>query len=294
MTGTTHAATTRAGTGRPRSMPRTWLRGVCAFLLLLTTTACSPETFGLSFTTPPVLRVGVTPGPDAEILDHVDKAAASALGFELEPVRFTDATAAKEALRDKIIDVAFVRNDPKAAALGQVEAGQGLVFVAPVVVEPLAVYSSTLARVSDLKEGGEVLIPRDPAKAGRALRLLAAHGVVQLRESAGTRATVRDVTANPKHVRITELPAEEMPRGYDEAVAAVVDVSTAQRTGLAGGGAKVLVLETAAGNAYVDGLFARAGDENAPQVTKLAELLRSPSVKGFVEHTYDHTIMPAS
>ncbi|MEQ4207159.1 MetQ/NlpA family ABC transporter substrate-binding protein [Actinopolymorpha sp. B17G11] len=294
MTAPARAAATRRGTGRIPSTPARWVRGLCAFLLLLTPTACSSEAIGLSFSTPRVLKVGVTPRPDGEILAHVDKAVAPALGFELDPVRFTDAAAAKEALRDKLIDVAFVRNDPEAAALGQVTPGRGLAFVAPVFVEPLAVYSSTIARVSDLEEGGEVLIPSESAKAGRALRLLAAHGVVRLREGAGTQATVRDVTANPKHVRITEVPAEEMPRGYDDAVAAVVDVSTAQRTGLTAAGGKVLVLEPADGNAYVNGLFVRAGDEDDPQVSKLAELLRSPSVKAFIEDTYDHTIMPAS
>jgi D-methionine transport system substrate-binding protein len=269
-----------------------WLGGLCVIALLLVCTSCTSDTFGLSFGTPRVLKVGVTPRPDGEILAHVDKAIAPALGFDLEPVRFTDAAEAKEALRDEIIDVAFVRNDPEAAARGEVSPGRGLAFVAPVFVEPLAVYSSTLTKVSDLAKGGEVLIPSDPAKAGRALQLLAAQDIVRVREGAGMRATPRDITANPGHVRLTELPAEELAAGYGDAVAVVVDVSTARATGLDTG--KALVLEAPDGNAYVDGLFVRTGDEDDPEVDKLAELLRSPRVKAFIEDTYHHTIMPAS
>jgi D-methionine transport system substrate-binding protein len=277
-----------------RSLRARWVAVLCACVLLLVCTACSSETFGLSLSTPRVLKVGVTPRPDGEILAHVDQAIAPALGFEVQPVRFADPEAAKEALRDDIIDVAFVRNDPDAAALGQIVPGRGLAFVAPVFVEPLAVYSSTLARISELKDGGEVLIPSDPAKTGRALRLLADHGVVRLREGAGTQATTHDITANPGHVRITEVAAEDMPHGYEDADAAVVDVSSARGTSLTTGGGKVLLLESADGNAHVDGLFVRAGDEVDPEINKLAELLRSPRVKTFIEDTYGHTIMPAS
>lgn len=240
-----------------------------------------------------VLTVGVTPQRDAQILGHVKKALAPAIGFNLRVVEFSDASVATLALRDRRVDVAFVRNNPEAlAAGGGGGADQGLVFVAPVYIEPVGIYSATATTVTDLTKGGRILIPADPIGEGRALQLLADQNVLQLRVGAGMGATVRDITANPHHVRINAVTPAQMALGYGSVAAVVVDAATARQAGLPDD-RRTLALEGADGSPFADGLVVRAGDEQDPKISKLAELLRSPNVKSYIERTYRNALVPA-
>jgi D-methionine transport system substrate-binding protein len=260
-------------------MRRHWARivgGVVAVALGLAATACSG---------------GTTDDRDAQILAHVKSALAPAIGFNLRVVEFSDASVATLALRDKRVDVAFVRNNPEALAAGS-GADPGLVFVAPVYIEPVGIYSATATTVTDLTKGGRVLIPADPVGEARALQLLADQNVVQLRVGAGMGASLRDVTANPHHVRIDAVTPAQMALGYRSVAAVVVDAATARQAGLPDG-LRTLALEEAEGSPFADGLVVRAGDEEDPKVAKLAQLLRSPNVKSYIEQKYHRTLMPA-
>jgi D-methionine transport system substrate-binding protein len=240
-----------------------------------------------------VLTVGVTPQRDAQILGHVKDALAPAIGFNMRVVEFSDASVTTLALRDRRVDVAFVRNNPEALAAGSGSASDpGLVFVAPVYIEPYGIYSATATTVTVLTKGGRILIPADPAGEARALQLLADKNVVQLRVGAGMGASLRDITANPHHVRIDAVTPAQMALGYRSVAAVVVDAATARQAGLPDD-RRTLALESADGSPFAEGLVVRAGDEQDPEVKKLAELLRSPNVKSYIERTYHRTLVPA-
>jgi D-methionine transport system substrate-binding protein len=279
-------------------MRRHWVRVVVGILgagLGLTATACTSGGGTDDRESPPaqVLTVGVTPQRDAQILGHVKNVLAPAIGFNLRVVEFSDASVATLALRDRRVDVAFVRNNPEALAAGGGSARDpGLVFVAPVYIEPVGIYSATATTVTDLTKGGRILIPADPTGEARALQLLADQNVVQLRVGAGMGATLRDITANPHHIRIDAVTPAQMALGYRSVAAVVVDAAGARQAGLPDD-RRTLALEAADGSPFAEGLVVRAGDEQDPEVTKLAELMRSPNVKSYIERTYNRTLVPA-
>ena len=54
-----------------------------------------------------------------------------------------------------------------------------------------------------------------------------------------------------------------------------------------------LALESATDNPYVNIVAIRKGDEDRPELKKLAEALNSPEIKKFIEEEYNGAIIPA-
>src|SRR5256885_510483 len=79
--------------------------------------------------------------------------------------------------------------------------GYKLVPVARAVNQQMGVYSKKIKSLADLKSGARVGIPNDPTNGSRALMVLAAQKLIELKTGAGARASVLDITANPKKLR---------------------------------------------------------------------------------------------
>ena len=68
-----------------------------------------------------------------------------------------------------------------------------------------------------IPEGAKIAIPNDPTNGGRALVLLKTAGLIDLKPGmTGTTATVADITANSKGVKVVELEAAQLPRSRDQ------------------------------------------------------------------------------
>lgn len=237
------------------------------------------------------LKVGASPVPHAEILQYIKDNLAQSEGLDLEIVPFTDYVQPNVALNDGQIDANFFQHVPYMQEFGQ-QRGIDMVAVAQVHIEPLGIYSRQIQALSDLPEGATVAIPNDPTNGGRALQLLAANGVIGLREGAGVAATKADVTENPKQVEIEELEAAQLPRALDDATIAVINMNYALEADL-NPGSDALALEAGQDNPYANVLAVIKGHENDPDVQKLAKLLNSPEVRQFIEEKYQGAIVPA-
>jgi len=150
--------------------------------------------------------------------------------------------------------------------------GTDLIAVADVHIEPLGIYSRTLSSLNDLSDGAVVLIPNDATNGGRALNLLAANGLITLKQDAGFKATVLDIQENPKNLKITELEAAQLVRSLEDASLAVINGNYALEGGLTPA-KDALALESAENNPYVNILAVKRGNENLPAIQKLIALL---------------------
>ncbi|MFF5205989.1 MetQ/NlpA family ABC transporter substrate-binding protein [Streptosporangium sp. NPDC000396] len=238
------------------------------------------------------LKVGASPVPHAEILKFVKDKLAAKEGLNLEIVEFTDYVQPNVQLDDGQIGADFFQHKPY---LDDFNASKGtkLSFVQPVHLEPLGLYSKKITDIAALARNATVALPNDATNLGRALKLLADNGLVTLKAGAGTAATERDVTANPKNLKFQLLEAAQLPRSLDDVDAAVVNGNYAIEAGLKPA-ENALVLEKAQGNPYANGLVVATGKEQDPRVVKLAKLLVSPEVKQFIERTYKGAVIPAS
>lgn len=142
------------------------------------------------------LKIGVTAGPSAEILEHV-LPIAKELGLTIKIYEFQDYIQPNAALDAGDIDAniyctkPFLDNENKTR-------GYHLAIAAPAFTLPMAVYSKKIKNLKDLPEGATVGIPNDPAMGARGLILLEQGGLIKLREGAGLLASRLDIVENPK------------------------------------------------------------------------------------------------
>lgn len=238
------------------------------------------------------LKVGATVTPHSEILESI-KEAAAAEGINLDIVVFTDYVQPNLALADGSLDANYFQHVPYLEDFAS-KRGLDLVSVGAVHLEPLGLYSLELTSLDQLPDGATVSIPDDPTNGGRALKLLADQGLIELKEGVGVEATPNDVVANPKNLKIEMLQAEFLPRSLQDVDAAVINTNyyldAEKNLGLK---ANVLARESAEDNPYANIVAVRAGDEARPEIKKLMELLQSEAVAKFIEENYDGAVIPA-
>ena len=235
------------------------------------------------------IKVGVTPGEHAEIMEQIVPLAA-AKGLNIDVVEFSDYVVPNTALADGDLNansfqhVPFLENQIK-------DRGFDLVVVAKTITTPMGVYSSKLKSLDELPEGANVAIPNDPTNGGRALLVLADEGVIKVNPDAGLVPTVLDITENPKNLKFRELDAAQLPRALEDADAAVINTNFALAAGISPREDSIAMEK--ADSPYANVIAVRKGDEEQPWVKTLVEVYHSPEIKQFIETKYEGAVIPA-
>ncbi|WP_434741917.1 MetQ/NlpA family ABC transporter substrate-binding protein [Micromonospora sp. SH-82] len=263
-----------------------------ATALVLGLAACGSDSDESSAASPDSpLKVGVSPVPHGEILTYIKDNLAEQAGLSLEIVEFTDYVQPNRALEEKQLDANYFQTVPYLDTEKQAK-GYQFTALSPVHIEPLGLYSKKFETVAELPERAVVAIPNDPTNSGRALNLLAQHGIITLNEGAGTSATQRDIAQNPKQLQFRELEAAQLPRSLDDTDASVINGNYAIESGLKPS-TDSLALEKPENNPNANLVVVRDGDQDDPRVVKLEELLHSAEVKKFIEDKYQGSVLPA-
>lgn len=236
-----------------------------------------------------VIKVGASPVPHAEILNVV-KPMLEKEGINLEILEFTDYNQPNLQLADKQLDANYFQHIPYLEAFSK-DHNLNLTYIAKVHIEPMGVYSQKVRNLNDLKEGAAIAIPNDPTNGGRALLLLQKAELLKLKDGVDINATVNDIADNPKKLKIQELEAATLPRVLQDVDAAVINTNYALEAKLSP--TKDALAIESADSPYVNILAVRKGDENRPELKKLAEALNSPEVKKFIEDKYQGAVVPA-
>lgn len=235
------------------------------------------------------LKVGVNPVPHGEILTFVKENLAQEAGLDIEVVEFTDYVQPNEALDAGDLDANYFQHQPYLDEQKKA-AGYDFVSLGAVHLEPLGVYSEKVKDLKELSGDSTVAIPNDPSNAGRALKLLAENGVLELEDTGDLAPTVADVKDGGPEV--VELEAAQLPRSLGDVDAAVINGNYAIEADLSPVDDS-LALEKAEGNPYANLLVVRSEDAENEQLKKLAELLRSDETKKFIKDKYAGTVIPA-
>ena len=237
------------------------------------------------------LVVAASPTPHAEILDYVKDHLAKKAGLDLEVKEFTDYVTPNTATEDGSVGANYFQNQPYLDDFNK-KNGTHIVPVVTVHLEPLGLYSHKVKSADALKSGATIAVPNDSVNEARALKLLAANGLITLKSGVGNEATPADITKNPKNLKFKELEAAQTPRSLDDVDAAVINGNYAISSGLKPA-KDALVLESATNNPYGNFLAVKKGNEKDPRVKKLAKLLTSPEVKKFIEDKYAGSVIPS-
>ena len=235
------------------------------------------------------ITVGATPVPHADILNFIAPEMKKQ-GVTLKVLEFSDYVKPNMALADKEIDANFFQHKPYLDTFSK-EHKLNLAVLTAVHLEPMGVYSKSIKNVADLPDGAKIAVPNDPTNGGRALKVLETAGILKVRPEAGILASPADIVDNPKHVKIVEVEAAQLPRALDDVDAAVINSNYALAAKL--NPTKDAIAIESKDSPYANVVVVRAGDENRPELQKLKNALLTPEVKKFLEEKYQGAVVPA-
>ena len=235
------------------------------------------------------LKVGVTAGPHAQILEVVKKVAEKD-GLKIQIVEFSDYIQPNVALNQGDIDLNSFQHLPYLENMIK-DRKYDLVMLAKTITFPMGVYSKKIKAVTELKEGAVIAIPNDPTNGGRALALLEKAGLIKLKPGLGHKASVVDITENPKKFKIRELDAAQIPRSLDDLDLAAINTNYAMPAGLIPV-KDALILEDS-NSPYANIIAARSKDKDNPQYKNFLKAYQSEEVKKFVNDQFKGSIVVA-
>ena len=256
------------------------------------------ETSELAGTT---LKVAASPTPHAEIL-NVAKEVLAEQGIDLEVVEFSDYVQPNLVTESGEVDANYFQHTPYLDSFNE-ENGTHLVSVGAVHYEPFGIYPGKSDDLANIADGATIAVPNDTTNEARALQLLAAQGLITVRDGAGLTATVidptsdatkLDITENPKNLDIQEIAAEQLPRSLADVDLAVINGNYAMEAGFSVG-KDALATEDASSEAaqtYANVLVVKEGRENDPAIQALYAALTSDKVKDYINSTYDGAVVP--
>ena len=209
-------------------------------------------------------------------------------GVELEIVQFSDYVTPNNALANGEIDLnAFQHRIYLQSEIDNY--GYEIQNIGNTFIIPLNLYSQKISSVEELKDGDTVAIPDDLTNGGRALKVLEAAGLIQLKESAGFNPTVDDIETYNVGIQIEELKANVIPSTLADVTAAVVNGNYALDFGLKTEEAiyKDTVLDV---EEYWNLIAARTADlEDVDKVAvyeKVVKAFQSPETERVFNETY--------
>lgn len=247
------------------------------------------ETSELAGTT---LKVAASPTPHAEIL-NVAKDILAEQGIDLEVIEFTEYVQPNLVTESGEVDANYFQHKPYLDGFN-VEQGTHLVSVGPVHYEPFGIYPGKSSDLENIADGATIAIPSDTTNEARALQLLAAQGLITVRDDAGLTATINDITENPHNIKFEEIEAAQLPRTVQDVDFAVINGNYALAAGFSVKN-DALATEDASSEAaqtYANVLVVKEGRENDPAIQALYAALTSDKVKDYINSTYDGAVVP--
>jgi len=237
------------------------------------------------------IGVGASPAPHAEIL----KAAADSLaqkGYELDIKEYVDYIQPNLALESGDLAANYFQHLPYLESFNE-ENGTKLVSAAAIHYEPFGIYAGKASSLEELQDGATVAVPNDTSNEARALLLLEAQGLIQLKEGADLTVTKNDIVENPKNLNLYEVEAAQIPRVVEDVDIAVINGNYAIEAGFKVSEALAVEdSESIAASTYGNVIAVQEGHENDEAIQALIEALTSDEVKKFMDEKYEGAVVP--
>ncbi|MBD2471402.1 NLPA lipoprotein [Nostoc sp. FACHB-145] len=236
------------------------------------------------------IKVGVWSVIAEDILKFVQKELASSQGLEIEIVTLSDWVSVNTALKSGEIDAnyfqhkLFMEDSAKRLNLDLVMLNQSYITL-------YGFYSKRLKQKSlkEIPTGATIAIPNDVSNRDRTLKLLQTNCLIKLKEKSGELLTVKDISENPKNLKIQELESPALVRALDDIDLAVMSSSIPIQAKL---DLQPIAREQTNDKRLAVELVTLRGKENDPNIQKLNQLLINPKVKDFINTKYKGSLFP--
>ena len=236
------------------------------------------------------IKVAASPTPHAEILNSISDALAEE-GWTLEVVEFEDYVQPNVATTEGDVDANYFQHVPYLDEYNT-ENGTDLVAVGNVHYEAMGVYKGSKDSFDALADGDKIAVPNDTTNEARALQLLAANGVLTLKEGVGLEATKTDIVDNPKNVEIVELEAASIPGALADVALGVINANYALGAQLTTDDAVAYeAQDSEAAETYVNVIVVNKGNEESEKTKALVAAVQTDAVKKFIEEKYSGAVI---
>ena len=237
------------------------------------------------------ITVAASATPHAEILEEA-KTLLKDKGYELEVKVFDDYVQPNNVVESGEFDANYFQHVPYLEQFNE-EKGTHLVVAGKIHYEPFGIYPGTKKDLKDIAKGDKIAVPNDTTNEARALLLLQDNGIIKLKDGAGIKATVNDIEENPNNIEIVELESAQVPRVVNEVAYVVLNGNyaleanyTVKKDALA-----YEKSDSEAAKTYVNVIAVKEGNENSEKIKALVDVLKSDSIKKFINEKYDGAVI---
>lgn len=237
------------------------------------------------------ITVAASATPHAEILEEA-KTLLKDKGYELEVKVFDDYVQPNNVVESGEFDANYFQHVPYLEQFNE-EKRTHLVVAGKIHYEPFGIYPGTKKDLKDIAKGDKIAVPNDTTNEARALLLLQDNGIIKLKDGAGIKATVNDIEENPNNIEIVELEAAQVPRVVNEVAYVVLNGNyaleanyTVKKDALA-----YEKSDSEAAKTYVNVIAVKEGNENSEKIKALVDVLKSDSIKKFINEKYDGAVI---
>jgi D-methionine transport system substrate-binding protein len=219
------------------------------------------------------LSVGFMPGPYRDAFTKGIEPLLKQQGYTIKYVEFSQGVQPNDAVERGQIDANIFQHTLYLNATNQ-QQGFNLVPIVNVPTPPMGLYSQRYKSLAAVPDGATITLPSDPVNATRALNILAAIGWLQLKPNVNPLSvSERDVTSNPKRLKLVPIEAAQAPRSLADADVVAVQGNFAVASGLKLTDALKLEDMT---QPYVNVVAVKRGNENAAFAKDIVKAYQSP------------------
>lgn len=227
-----------------------------------------------------LIRVGVCAGPYGDMFKEAIQPSLEEKGYTVEITEFSDYVQPNNALADNDIDVNMFQHSTYLKKFSE-EHGLELSYLTEIPTAAMGVFSEKYKSLDEAADGAAAAIPNDDTNLSRALRVLAQTGIITIDPSIDpSKATVSDISENPKNLTFTEVSAEILPSVLDSTDFAVINGNYAIGAGLDLADA---VYNEQLAEGYFNVIAVRTADVDSQFAKDITEIVHSDAFRSVIE-----------
>lgn len=228
------------------------------------------------------ITVGVCPGPYGDMVKEVIAPLLKDKGYELTTQEFTDYVQPNKALASGSIDANLFQHGNYLKKFTS-DNNLDLTSLGQTPTLGLGIYSNKYKSVDEIPDGATVSVSNDASNLARSLDVLRQVGLVELSgDTDATKATVDDITSNPKNLQIKTVDAAQLARSLDSVDFSLVPGNYAWDANLDPNSALALEDQT---EGVMEVFVVRTSDVDTDFAKKVKDLLVSQEFKDAIANS---------
>lgn len=169
--------------------------------------------------------------------------------------------------------------------------GLDLSPIGTTAIWPMGIYSNEISNINELKDGDQVIIPKDPTNLGRALSLLQKAGVITLEEGFSGTGGLEGIAENPKNLDIVPVDSAQTARGLEDAAISIINSDMAINSGLNPTNDPIF-REDSSNKAYINIIAAQTERKDDEVLNKIVDIYHTDEVSSFIEEEFGGAAVP--